>query len=496
MFDRLTMPFGNWSVEPGKTEGALGYFARLVDDEGHDSMRVYSQWIEINGRNIVPETLLQVVCGLPISEDRRRRLAHATPVERDGSQWLGGQRFARRDLSFRGRRWCTACLAEEAYHRSWWDIVAVRRCPYHDLELADRDVDNRPVGWWWPRFDVTKSGNALAGPRRSNVLRRGTLAAYLLMRMGYEDTWKAPLLDGLDATVVIDLCHLVGRLMSNSKTDSIPQLGSRTVDVGYRALSGDRLHLVSVIARWMENNLVSAEIDRSYSVVFGWAYDQARSLSDSSAKKMLLSAFRKAHAAALTGNNVFEANEDSVMSLTELAAELDVDRRGLASFVSALGSAGEAKRGKRRLSFDRSQVAEIKREFQALLTGEEVGELLGIRSWEVAPLVTTGYLVPVSRASGDRGLRFLRRQVDEILHSIALIPRVSTGVSRKFRTYCRAENRSVGDVAVAILRGEIAVRDVDGRIGFRGVRIALGGDQVPEHHHQPDTVSVYEEYSV
>lgn len=79
----------------------------------------------------------------------------------------------KRDLSFSRRRWCAACLAEKAYHRSWWDIVAVRRCPYHDLELADRDVDNRPVGWWWPRFDVTKSGNELASERRPNVLRRG-----------------------------------------------------------------------------------------------------------------------------------------------------------------------------------------------------------------------------------------------------------------------------------------------------------------------------------
>ena len=76
MLDRLTMPFSNWSVEPGKTEGALGYFARLVDDEGHDSMRVYSKWIEVNGRNIVPASLLEVVCDLPISDDRRRRLEH------------------------------------------------------------------------------------------------------------------------------------------------------------------------------------------------------------------------------------------------------------------------------------------------------------------------------------------------------------------------------------------------------------------------------------
>lgn len=496
MLDRLTMPFSNWSIEPGETEGALGYFARLVNDEGHDSTRVYSKWIEVNGRNIVPASLLEVVCCLPISDDRRRRLAHATPAKRDGSYWLGGQRFAKRDLSFSRRRWCAACLAEKAYHRSWWDIVAVRRCPYHDLELADRDIDDRPVGWWWPRFDVTKSGNELAVKRRPNVLRRGTLAAYLLMRMGYEDAWQAPLLDGLDMTVVIDLCHLVGRLVSNPRTTSIPELGSRTVDVGYRAMARDRAHLVNLIAGWVKGNLSSAEIDRSYSVVFGWAYDQARSLRDASAKRMLLATLRKAHFAALTKSNAVDAEDDGMVSLTALAADLDMDRRGLASLVSALGAVDGGQRGKRRVSFDTTQMAEIRREIDALLTRVEVGELLGIRSWEVSPLLSAGYLTPIAYVSGDagRGVKFLRRQVDDILRSISMLPRVPTGTSRKFRAYCRAERRPVGDVAVAILKGEISVRRIDGRTGFRGIHIALDGGYRAAKRDE-SVISDYEERS-
>ncbi|MNE02546.1 hypothetical protein D3C80_950250 [compost metagenome] len=341
---------------------------------------------------------------------------------------------------------------------------------------------------------MTKSGNELASERRPNVLRRGTLAAYLLMRMGYEDAWEAPLLDGLDATVVIDLCHLVGRLVSNSKVGAIPELTSRTADMGYRALSKDRVHLVAVIARWVKDNLSSAEIDRSYSVVFGWAYDQARSLSEASAKRMLLSAFRKAHVAALTGSRAVDADEDGMVSLTTLAADLGMDRRGLASLVSALGAVGGRQRGKRRVSFDIAQVAEIRREIDALLTRVEVGELLGIRSWEVSPLLSAGYLTPIAYVSGDagRGVKFLRRQVDDILRFIATLPRVPTGTSRKFRAYCRAERRPVGDVAVAILKGEISVRRIDGRTGFRGIHIALDGGYRAAKRHQ-SVISDYEE---
>ncbi len=192
---------------------------------------------------------------------------------------------------------------------------------------------------------------------------------------------------------------------------------------------------------------------------------------------MLLSAFRKAHVAALTENRAVDADEDGMVSLTTLATDLGMDRRGLASLVSALGAVGGAKRGKRRVSFDTIQVAEIKREIDALLTRVEVGELLGIRSWEVSPLLTAGYLTPIGHVSGDagRGLRFLLRQVDDILRFIATLPRVSTGTSRKFRAYCRAEKRPVGDVAVAILKGEVGIRRIDGRTGFRGIHIALDG---------------------
>ncbi len=496
MLDRLTMPFSNWAIEPGKTEGALGYFARLVDDEGHDSMRVYSKWIEVNGRNIVPAALLEVVSGLPISDDRRRQLAHATPIERDGSYWLGGQRFARRDLSFSGRRWCAACLTEKAYHRSWWDIVAVRRCPYHDLELTDRDIDNRPVGWWWPRFDVTKSGNGLAGARVPNVLRRGTLAAYLLMRMGYEAEWQAPLLDKLDATDVIDLCHLVGRLVSNPKTDVIPGLTSRTVDVGYRALRADRAHLVKVVSAWLSKDVLRAEIDDSYSNLFGWAFLQARSVPDVPTRRMFLSVLRKAHSGVLTGSRAIDADDEGAISLTALAVDLGVDRRGLASLVSALGRGDTEKRGRRRVSFDASQVAEIRREIDTLLTRNEAAELLGLRGWEIGPLVSAGYLTPIARISVEtRGFRFLRRQVDDILRNLGDIQPKSFGAARKFRVYCRSTNRRVGDVAVDILKGEIDVLRIDpGLTGFRGLHVSVGFDRSVDRRPQAMIVLDSEEH--
>jgi hypothetical protein len=254
--------------------------------------------------------------------------------------------------------------------------------------------------------------------------------------------------------------------------------------------------VINVIARWVKDNLSSAEIDQSHSVVFGWAHNQARSLSEASAKRMLLATLRKAHFAALTKSNAVDAEDDGMASLTALAADLDMDRRRLTSFISALGVVGGERRGKRRVSFDPVQVAEIRREIDALLTRVEVGEPLGIRSWEVSPLLSAGYLTPIAYVSGDagRGMKFLRRKVDDILRSISILPRVSVGPSRKFRAYCRAERRPVGDVAVAIIKREISVRRIDGRTGFRGIHIALDGGYRAAKRDQ-SVISDYEERS-
>ncbi|WP_165504603.1 TniQ family protein [Rhizobium leguminosarum] len=472
MLDRLTSPFSTWAVEPAEGEPAHGYVNRLVDGEGHNSLRVYGNWIELNGRNIVPEAMLETVCSLPISEERRNRLRHATAIERDGSFVLARQRFSPRDLSFAARRWCPACLAESAHHRTWWDIVALRRCPYHDTKIMDRDPDGMPVKWWWPRFDVTKRGHELAGERKPKVLRRGTFAAYLIMRMGFEDRWEAPLLDCLDATVAIDVCHLVGRLISNPRTPTIPDLATRTIDVGYRALRENKDHLVSVVAAWLRKRLTAAEIDTSYSSVFGWAHRMALNLSDEKARRTVLSAFRKAHAYALTGAEPSPADADRTVTLTELSAELGIDRRGIASLVSALAANGNSRSTKRRVSLDSLQAEALRREIEDLLTRDEAGALLGLPGWAVGHLASSGYLASVKYLGrGKPGLRFTRKSVTAILDLIAALP-TTPGKSRKFITCWRVNGLHPGQLAVSVLGGKAAiVRRNNSQHGFCGLSV-------------------------
>ena len=475
MSERLTSPFSRWSVAPGLFEPAHGYYLRLVADEGHNSARVYSAWIDVNGRNFVPERMLEVVSALPISEGRKAGLHHATPLERDGGYLLGGQRFAKRDLAFSTRRWCPACLAEKAYHRAWWDVAAVRRCPYHDLEIVDRDVDGLGVGWYWPRFDVTKDGLDLAGAKVPKVLRRGTFAAYLLGRFGLEERGKAPLLDKLSMSDVIDLCQLVGRLLSNPRSKKMPKLCGRTIDVGYRALRGSRSDLVAAIGKWLSRHVDAETLNHSFSVVFGWAYGSARASGDTASAKMLIGVFRAAHFAALTGDTADhgELREGEDISLTELATELGIDRYGLANLVDALAKSPVNRNGRRRLKLDAGQASFLRAHVRGLMTRVETGALLGLPGWAVQQLVDAGHLTPVAGiGDGLRGSRFLRVHIDRVLEKIASLPLNEVRRVQTFLTYWRSRKIHAGDLAVAILEGDVAVHARDpSRHGFDSLRV-------------------------
>ena len=60
------LPFSQWRLRPEQGEPSYSYFARLVADEGHSSLKIYATGIGINGRNFVPEEMLHVLQQLPV----------------------------------------------------------------------------------------------------------------------------------------------------------------------------------------------------------------------------------------------------------------------------------------------------------------------------------------------------------------------------------------------------------------------------------------------
>lgn len=169
---------------------------------------------------------------------------------------------------------------------------------------------------------------------------------------------------------------------------------------------------------------------------------------------MLLSAFRKAHVTALTGNRAVDADEDDVVSLTALAADLDMDRRSLASHIqrSRSGRWWAAWEAPRLLRYD----PDGRNRARDRRTAEQgrSWRTTRIRGWKcrrcclpvISPLCRM-YRVMLAEG-GEISASPGRRHPPLIV-----LPGYQRG-HREIHLLLRRRRRPVGDVAVAILKGK------------------------------------------
>ncbi|GJE54875.1 TniQ family protein [Methylobacterium thuringiense] len=271
-------PLPTWrSPRPG--EPAHGFVVRHAGLNHRSSVRTMLIGHGLNGRHPQPHECLEFALSIPF--EGHEALVHATPTVSPDGVTLMGQVVRRRQWQIDLRRFCPACLAEDAYHRTWWDLPDFRRCPHHDLDLLDRDGNGRPLPWWSPSFERSPSGLALARfgiPRRERP--RSSVEAYILGRLGAVEAEGVPILDRL-ATLgdALDAIRLLGRIALWGEERSRPALdvdGSKGVvdvmRVGYavavRGVPGALALLHSVA-----DARVGTDAGRVKKSCFGWIPD-------------------------------------------------------------------------------------------------------------------------------------------------------------------------------------------------------------------------------
>ncbi len=477
-FDIRTTPFSRWNVDNQSDEPAHGYYVRLVAAEGHSSVTRYSQGIDIDIGNMNPERLLDVVLKLPLSGERQLRLRNATAVKRDDGVWLAGQRFNHYDLSFLTRRWCPGCLNESAHHRAWWDIVAMEECPYHRHPLLDLDEDGEPVRWWWPMMNVSPRGTMLARPL-PRVNDTQTFEGYIIGKLGFDQPVPAPLLDQSDPGTVLDLCVMVGRLLSSTSIADIPPADWKYAKVGYEAIGRDAAHFVEAVRAWVRVAVPHKDRIKGYGFVFEWIIQRWWGLLDKRLTDMLQKVFRKA--LALEGRGMLEpltsdAFLDQEVSLAALAHRMNVARNGIATVADMLGFLPDRDKYRGLVMFDPSEADAIEAFWSQSLYVREAAPLLGLTPPEMKPLVAAGFLREFSSVGvdgDDEGQRYLKSEIDELLgRLIALVKLEAPATRTHFRHYAKDHKLRRGDLAVSILRGELEVVAVDAsKPGFEGLAI-------------------------
>ncbi|OCP01298.1 hypothetical protein BC374_06135 [Ensifer sp. LC13] len=467
------MMFARWDIPPGRGEPAHGFLLRLVREQGIPSLATFNVWNEVADNGVRHDRSLNILDQHPLPKGWKSHLRHATPRIVGDCVEIGGQTLKKNQVSTNPRRWCPACLAEKAYHRVWWEVVCVRRCPYHGLPLESRDAGGGVVSWTWTDFETSRNGYVMTRFDAPAYSER-TFARYMIGRMGFDSPISHALFDQYEIRDVIRFCEMYGKFLANGYVKSVPDTRIDDIDIGFRA-SDSRATLTDNLRSWLRKN---SRIDPNVpglENVFGWLQKSHSFLKDKQMQAMSRAICQQAR--SLEGEGVTRPTREDDFdvkhtSIRALAVELNMSERGVLCLAEELGVLNRArvKSGIPTDAADRIRVFS-----DSLMTPSETAERLGIHTDALRSLRRAGYLkVFVGLSRGKRnGARFDRARVDGILAAIQAIEAQGDrdrGIS--FAAYCTRKRMTVGALALEVLNGRRAITNKGvGGCGFGGLRI-------------------------
>lgn len=441
-------PLPAWDA-PRPGEPAHGFVVRHVGLNGRASVRTTLIGHGLNGRSIRPDECLEFALSLPFRD--REALVHATPVVSADRVAVMGQVVRRRQWQIERRRFCPACLAEDAYHRAWWDLLAFRRCPHHDIDLVDRDAGGRPVPWWFPSFERSPSGHALGRPglpRRESPTP--SPEAYVLGRLGAAGSVRVPFLDGMTTLGhALDAIRLLGRVALWG-TDAARPTNDREADgdaarAGYAVAVGGEEALLTLFHR-VADARTSGKSGRTKRSCFGWIAEDVWGQEQGDH----IDALDRILDRVMLERNLPDAGpgrpspDGDWITLPRLAEELALPVGALRRASCALGIHAVPQKGMRNryLAFGPEEARRIRDAVVSTVDRDAAASMLGLSRACVGALASIGLLRPVPGIDGRKGLnRFevqdVRALEDRLLlgsREVAVVPEGFSRVGMKARS--------------------------------------------------------------
>lgn len=432
----LARPFSRWDIARGRGEPAYGYFARLVANEGHSSLRVYANEIGINGRNLVPEEMLAAIRRLPLSARTSGDLERWTPI-RDGSLYrIGGETARLKQMSMTTRRWCRSCLREARHHRVWWDFTAYRTCPTHREALVGRTVRGGTVRWYWPHFDVGPDGMDLAAGAEpgSSAVATG-LERFIEGRLTGDA--GQPLSD-------VPLHHVL---------DAVDTLGTFLADDGFVALTMPQDDLRDRLAERIRDTVPEEKRRRGVHGSLGHLVDGSGSDEPGLLRQWLERRFLEAFAeVGRIGRKRFShaGIDRRDFTLAEAAAELCVNKKGLSRFAKRLGIGHTP--WKDAHSFSREDVEALRAKVADLITLQETIPITGIPGHEFRFLERAGFIDSHAGLIPDnKAVQYLREDVKALVERLlAMASGCDSRDGDSLFSYAKRTEQKQGQILVGI----------------------------------------------
>jgi hypothetical protein len=414
------LPFSRWRLRPEQGEPSYSYFARLVADEGHGSMKVYATEIGINGRNFAPEEMLHVLQQLPLTEEERQRLRAATPLTVDGMIQVGNERLRPTQLSFRARRFCPHCLADKPYHRIQWDVVAATHCSIHGTRLVDQ-VDGKKLGWWWPHFETSPEGATLIN--RSPAIPSQPLPFHELLRCRLElgEREQGPTAE-FELYDIIEPARFFGRYSCEGNAVHPRDNPVGDIEAGFHLLTISHAERVTWFASWYEAVIDKEKRRQGYFASTPKSSKVDGGRADNPLWQALEAAQREGFARVGTlgrkrSSHHVDRNE---MTLLEASRELKVPPKSLSKFIRKLGLLPDAKWNGDALSIDTATFQALKATINDLITLPQTIEITGIPGHEFRQVAQAGLIQEFTELpiNGVRGPKYLGSEVAKVVEQL------------------------------------------------------------------------------
>jgi len=372
--------------EPRHDEPAHGYFVRLAGLNDQLSASVVASSFGLNGRDLQPSECFDFAMSFPV--ENKERLLSATPTVNTTTVTMFGEAFRRRDWSIDRRYFCPGCLAEDAYHRSYWDLVVFRHCPFHDLPLRCVDTSGHAVPWWSPSFEHSPFGNPIAEYRRRLSSVGPSIESYTLGRLGLIEKLPVPILDNLTTFVnVFSAIEFAGKLVLGGRRETRPSLAALGKDsvtrAGFDLLQKGDDAIVQTLANLAADT--SARGTRRHGgleFLFGWAYHAAKKSSEYGTvftdRMVEVAALREGQTRRVGKLNDVK-QRINLTDVTDLSQEFGATEERIRRIAGSLGiRKGQSESFKRYVAFSVDEVRLIRRTLLEFLDRDGAAKLLDI----------------------------------------------------------------------------------------------------------------------
>lgn len=473
-------PFSSWRIKPAAGEPSYSYFARLVENEGHLSTRVYAKEIGLNGVRINPGEILESLLQLGLDERSKIGLARATPILDEGGYRLGSDRLRARQISFVGRRYCPACLADEGAHRIWWDVVSFSICPHHLTRLKDSSDGGETLRWSKAGVTLSASGEDLTRAQAEAVDVEAGFEAFIIHRLRDDHGPEPELAHGAKLADFIDCVQFLAQVFQ--RAGESPDASIRRA---YEALSSGRHHLLGTLQAWLTETYTLDQRKRGFAYTFGRPSDMAPR-EKSAAIWACIVIMRNALASVGRVSRMLRREvlaQRREITLAEACEELSLKEYGVKNLIRHFDLVLD----RYSYYFDAPLMERMKNTLDELLPLSQTTGLTGLKPHEFSRLEKAGYIRSILGVSQSApvGRRYVASEVD------ALVARATAGVTLlatrehvHLQLHARRLNRPPSDVVIAVLEGRLIPTSIDPlKTGFASLCFAM--DDVPKGHPVP-----------